>query len=427
MKIAIIGAGVSGLVAAHHLCRDHDVTVFEANSYVGGHVNTVDVQDADRSIAIDTGFIVFNDWTYPNFIKLLDQLGVASNPSEMSFSVKDPKSGLEYNGHSLDTIFAQRRNLFRPSFLRMIRDILRFNKQAKIVARSENDTRTVGQFLADNGYCSMFASHYLLPMGASIWSCPTGCFADFPIQFIAEFYDNHGLLNVKDRPQWRVISGGSKTYVRELVRPFESAIQLDSPVVSVVRTDDAVQLFLASHGSAKFDHVVFACHADTALKILDAHSTVIEREVLGAFPYSRNTAVLHTDISLLPRRRRAWASWNYSLIGDDNSAATLTYNMNLLQGIESQETYCVTLNSDAIIDPEKILGRFEYSHPVFTLQRSAAQARHHELIGPNRTSFCGAYWRNGFHEDGVVSAIAVAERLEQLHHAEASFVTGGAQ
>lgn len=426
MRIAIIGAGVSGLVAAHHLCRAHDVSVFEANSYVGGHVNTVDVWEADQCIAIDTGFIVFNNWTYPNFIKLLDQLSVASNPTEMSFSVKAPASGLEYNGHSLNTLFAQRRNLFNPSFLRMVRDILRFNKQAKVVASKENESRTVGQFLADNGYSPMFASHYLLPMGAAIWSCPTGCFADFPIQFIADFYNNHGLLNVKNRPQWRVIEGGSRSYVRELVRPFESAINLNCPVNSVVRTDDAVELFMAGNGGVKFDHVVFACHADTALEILGDQATETEREVLGAFPYSRNTAVLHTDISVLPRRRRAWASWNYSLIGDDESAATLTYNMNILQGIESEKTYCVTLNSDSLVDPEQVHGRFEYSHPVFTLQRSVAQSRHHELIGPNRTSYCGAYWRNGFHEDGVVSALAVVDGLEHMRRAE-SLVGGDAR
>ena len=293
----------------------------------------------------------------------------------------------------------------------MISDILRFNKQAKEVACEKNDPRTVGQFLADNRYSRVFASHYLLPMGAAIWSCPTGCFADFPIQFIAEFYENHGLLNIKNRPQWRVIEGGSKTYVQELIRNFESSIQVNSPVESVSRAGEKV-LIHVNGAQGEFDHVVFACHADTALKILGDDATATERELLGAFPYSVNTAVLHTDTSLLPKRRRAWASWNYLLTADQQSAATLTYNMNILQGIESDLTYCVTLNSDSEIAPEKVIARFEYSHPIFTLDRNQAQTRHSELIDQNRTSFCGAYWRNGFHEDGVVSALAVVKRLK---------------
>ena len=412
MKIAIVGAGVSGLVAAYHLHQDHEVTIFEANSYPGGHVNTVEVELDGQEFSVDTGFIVFNDWTYPHFIALLDQLEIKSHPTEMSFSVKDNATGLEYNGHSINTIFAQRRNLFRPSFVRMIRDILRFNKQAKDLARTKNDSRTVGQFLSDNGYGSMFSSHYLLPMGSAIWSCPTGCFADFPIQFIAEFYDNHGLLNVKDRPQWRVIEGGSKQYVGELIKPFKQNIRLNCPVTSIERNLNDIRLDTATEANVKFDHVIFACHADTALRILGKEATALEKNILSAFPYSSNTAVLHTDISLLPQSRRAWASWNYSLDGDDDSPATLTYNMNILQGIKSRQTICVSLNCEKAIDPKHVLAQFEYSHPVFTLERGQAQSRHHELIDFNRTSYCGAYWRNGFHEDGVVSALAVVKGIE---------------
>ena len=417
MRIAIIGAGVSGLVAAFHLHQEHEITIFESSSYPGGHVNTVDVDLAGRNYAIDTGFIVFNDWTYPNFIALLDQLGIKSQPTEMSFSVKDNVTGIEYNGHSLNTIFAQRRNLFRPYFIRMIGDILRFNKQARDLAKNKSDSRTVGQFLADNGYGSMFSSHYLLPMGSAIWSCPTGCFADFPIQFIAEFYNNHGLLNVKDRPQWRVIQGGSKRYVDALIKPFENDIRLNCPVTSIQRREDQVSLDTATESGVKFDHVIFACHADTALRILGPEATSLERELLSAFPYSSNTAILHTDVNLLPKTRRAWASWNYNLDGDDHSPATLTYNMNILQGIQSNETICVSLNSGRAVDPKKVLGQFDYSHPVFTLQRGQAQSRHRELIGANRTSYCGAYWRNGFHEDGVVSAMAVVKGIRSTQTA----------
>ncbi len=416
MKIAIIGAGISGLTAAYRLSAAHEVTLFEANDYLGGHTNTVDVEIDGERHAIDTGFIVFNDWTYPKFISLLDELGVASQATSMSFSVRCDAANLEYNGSSLNGLFAQRRNLLRPSFYRMLRDIMRFNRDAPelVLGRTATDETTVGEFLARQRYSREFAEHYLLPMGAAIWSCPVGTFANFPIRFIVEFYKNHGLLSVRHRPTWRVIDGGSQTYVAKMAERFRGRIRLSTPVESVRRSANQVVVAPRNGSPGTFDHVVFACHSDQALRML-ADPTVTERDVLSEFPYGRNIAVLHTDHTVLPKRRRAWASWNYRLTGSSASnaeqSATVTYQMNLLQHLRSTHVFNVTLNSDERIDPAKVLRRFEYHHPIFTVRRAAAQARHRELINVNRTSFCGAYWGNGFHEDGVVSAWRVCEAL----------------
>ncbi len=415
LNIAIIGAGISGLVAAYKLRVQHAVTVFEANDYPGGHSNTVDVCVGDEQHAIDTGFIVYNDWTYPNFIQLLDELGVSSQPTEMSFSVRDDRTGLEYSGSSLSTLFAQRRNLLRPSFYRMVLDILRFNREAlRSVAECDEET-TVGDFLARHGYSRQFSEQYLLPMGAAIWSCPTGTFSDFPIRFIVDFYQNHGLLSVNRRPTWRVVQGGSRTYVNSLIAGFRQRIRLKTPVQAIRRFFDRVEVTAMGCEAESFDRVIFACHSDQAIKILGREATENERELLGAFPYSRNVAVLHTDESVLPRARRAWASWNYRLTGDDAAPAAVTYNMNILQGLRSQHTFCVTLNDDSRISADRVLQRFEYHHPIFTTRRAAAQARHSDLLVAHRTSYCGAYWRNGFHEDGVVSALAVVEAIQALN------------
>lgn len=412
MRIAIVGSGISGLVAAHRLHPDHDITVFEANDYIGGHTQTVDVELDGERHAIDTGFIVFNDRTYPRFIALLQELGVRSQQTTMSFSVRDDRTGLEYNGHSLNTLFSQRGNLLRPRFLRMLADIVRFSNAARRVLRERDDTTTVGTFLARHRFGAEFREQYLLPMGAAIWSCPTGAFGDFPIAFVAEFYANHGLLDLRNRPVWRVIDGGSRNYVEPLTRRFRQRIRLRSPVVGVRRCAETVELQMPGGQTEAFDHVVFACHSDQALRILGPDATPTEREVLGAFPWSRNTAVLHTDERVLPRSRRAWAAWNYRCTDDPDAPATVTYNMNLLQGLRSRHTFCVTLGDDSQIAAHRILGRFEYHHPVFTAQRAAAQARHPELLNHRRTSFCGAYWRNGFHEDGVVSAEAVVAAIQ---------------
>lgn len=414
MKIAIIGSGISGLVAAYYLNDRHEITLFEANDYVGGHTNTVDVEMDGQQFSIDTGFIVFNDWTYPNFCQLLDRLRVKSKPTEMSFSVRDELQNLEYNGHSINTLFAQRSNFLKRNFYRMIVDIFRFNRIAKQTAHRSDSGLTVEQFVNQHRFSKLFVKHYLLPMGAAIWSCPMGAFSEFPISFVAQFFSNHGLLNILNRPTWRVIEGGSKTYVRALTKPFSSRIKLNSRIQNVTRFPDRVELQIAAGNVERFDHVVFATHSDQALKILGAEASSKECEILGAFPYSKSTAILHTDESVLPERRRAWASWNFRVV-DQQVPATVTYNMNILQGIDWQKTFCVTLNDESRIDPAKILRRFVYEHPLFTLDRSRAQSRHHELLNFNRTSFCGAYWRNGFHEDGVVSALAAVDAINGSH------------
>lgn len=426
MKLAIIGCGISGLVAAYRLHADHDIVVYEANDYPGGHTNTVDLDLDGEGHAIDTGFIVFNDWTYPNFVALLNELGLSTRPTTMSFSVSDTRSGLEYNGHSLNTLFAQRRNLLRPSFHRMLAEIVRFNREARQLVANCSDETSVEQFLSQHGYSQAFSEQYLFPMGAAIWSCPTGTFAQFPIRFIIEFYHNHGLLNLLHRPTWRVVEGGSRTYVTAITRDFHERIRLRTPVQRVRRLADRVEVMPRAGEAESFDHVIFACHSDQALRILGDGATAAERDVLSAFPYGRNVALLHTDISLLPRARRAWASWNYRLTGDASAAASVTYNMNLLQGIHSTNTFCLTLNDESSVDPSRVLRRFEYHHPVFTSRRAAAQARHAEFANANRTSYCGAYWKNGFHEDGVNSALAVVNAIRRSHsHREAISATPG--
>jgi predicted NAD/FAD-binding protein len=407
MRIAVVGSGISGLVAADVLQTAHEITLFEANDYLGGHTHTVEVERANgEKLAIDTGFIVFNDWTYPNLIGLFDDLGVRSRPTSMGFSVRCEQCNLEYSGNSLRTLFAQPRNLWRWGHYRLLYDILRFNREAPGAVERYSAEVTLGQFLRDGSYSREFADHYLLPMGAAIWSCPMATFSQFPLQFIVEFYQNHGLLNVVERPTWRVVDGGSWSYVRRLQQRFRGETRLCCPVRRIRRHEHGVTVESVA-GAEEFDEVVLACHSDQALRML-ADADDVEQELLGAFPYSQNEAVLHTDVSLLPRQRAAWSSWNYH-ITQDEQRPTLTYNMNILQGLETPETYCVTLNESGAIAPEKVLGRFDYAHPIFTLSRKEAQTRHHEVIRHRRTSFCGAYWRNGFHEDGVVSALRVCE------------------
>lgn len=411
MRIAIVGSGISGLVCAHVLGRRHEVAVFEAAGWIGGHTHTVDVEVAGKQYAIDTGFIVFNDWTYPNFIRLLDQLGVGSRPTEMSFSVNEPGTGLEYNGNNLNSLFAQRRNLISPAFLGMVRDILRFNRQA--AADLDNSAIaadiTLGEYLRAKGYGQRFTDHYIMPMGAAIWSMSLADMLGFPLQFFVRFFRNHGLLSVSDRPQWRVIEGGSRSYIAPLTAPFKDSIHLNCPVSRIIRDPQGVTV-VSSRGDERFDRVILACHSDQALKLLD-QSTEQERSILGAIGYADNDVVLHTDTQLLPKRKLAWASWNYRLGNDRQQPAAVTYNMNILQGIESDTTFCVSLNQTAAIDPARILRRFTYAHPQFSLAAAAAQARWNELAGANHTYYCGAYWVNGFHEDGVVSALRVTSAL----------------
>ncbi|MGI9260326.1 MAG: NAD(P)/FAD-dependent oxidoreductase [Gammaproteobacteria bacterium] len=421
MKIAIIGSGIAGNVAAYRLRDEHDITVFEANDYVGGHVNTIDVDDDGTPLAVDTGFIVFNDWTYPNFIELLENLGVASKPTSMSFSVQCERSGLEYNGTTLNTLFAQRRNLFRPSFYRMIRDILRFNREAPLAFPSDDHTGLLGDYLDENDYSSEFVSRYLLPMCAAIWSADPSAIKQAPARFIVRFLENHGLLNVNDRPIWRVVEGGSRAYVDKLIAGHRNRIRLSSPVQWIKRDQGGVDIKVRGHATERFDYVFIASHSDQALRML-ADPTPIEKEVLGAIRYQPNEAVLHTDASLLPKRRLAWAAWNYHIAEQRSGPASVTYDMNILQGLESARTYCVTLNDTARIDPDKIIRHITYDHPLFTREGVVAQSRHAEINGDKRTFYCGAYWRNGFHEDGVVSALAAIEHFEEyLRNAELYF------
>ena len=419
MKIAVIGSGISGLSCAHYLSTSHEVSVFEAGRNIGGHTATVDVKLGTRRYAIDTGFIVFNDWTYPNFIALLAELGVSSKPTDMGFSVHDTSSGLEYSGTSVNTLFAQRRNLVSWRFLTMVRDILRFNRQsvADLDAGRAGDAETLRDYLARNNYSESFKRDYLIAMGSAIWSADCDTILDFPLSFFLRFFRNHGLLSVNDRPQWRVIEGGSREYLRPLCQRFEQRIHTGCPVQRIRRQPTRVMLELADGRSLAFDQVVIATHSDQALAMLDEPSKA-EQEVLGALPYQANDVVLHTDTRLLPRNRRTWSSWNY-LLGVDQSRAVVTYNMNILQGIDAPETFCVTLNNTAAINPHKILGRFSYDHPVFSLEGMKAQARWDEINGQRNTWFCGAYWHNGFHEDGVVSALRVARSLQQSAKAAA--------
>jgi predicted NAD/FAD-binding protein len=415
MKIAIVGSGIAGLTAAHHLHPDHDITVFEAGAHVGGHVHTHDVHLDGRDYRIDSGFIVFNRRTYPNFIELLAELGVPSQASDMSFSVSCAKSGLEYNGSNLNALFAQRENLLRPGFWGMLRDILRFNREAPALLSQPGNEISLGDYLATGRYGAMFRDYYILPMGAAIWSSNPRQMLDFPARFFVRFFQNHGLLSVKDRPTWQVIRGGSRAYVERLIDPFRAHLRLQNPVDRIERRADHVILHSAVGGSECFDAVFLACHSDQALALL-AEPNGVEREVLGAIPYQANSAVLHTDTRLLPRRRLAWAAWNYLMPDGAGGRLSLTYHMNRLQDLDAPVDFCVSLNADDRIDPARVIARMTYQHPLFTPAATAAQARHREIDGIQRTYYCGAWWRNGFHEDGVVSALDALRHFQQDFH-----------
>jgi uncharacterized protein len=417
MRIAVIGSGISGMVAAHHLCRTHDVTVYESGAHAGGHTHTVDVEYDGREYAVDTGFIVYNDWTYPNFVRLLDALDVPWQPSRMSFSVRCEKSGLEYNGTSINSLFAQRTNIARPSFLRMVADILRFNGQAPKLLETGDAALTLSEYLHCEGYSQYFIDHYIIPMGAAIWSSRPVDMLDFPARFFVEFFSNHGFLSVNNRPTWRVIRGGSREYVKRLTAPYAAGLQLNTPVASVQRQPNRVAVRLKNGSVESFDQVFLACHSDQALRLLSDPSHE-EREILGAMPYQANEALLHTDSSLMPRRPLAWAAWNYHLPIEPSGRVTVTYNMNILQSLRAPAQFLLTLNRGADVDSGKVLGRYVYHHPVFTAAAVAAQRRRHEINGVRRTYFCGAYWSYGFHEDGVNSALVSVEELRRRQEYE---------
>jgi len=410
MKIAVVGAGISGMLSAYLLCDEHEVTVFEANDYIGGHTHTVDATLAGQTYAVDTGFIVFNEATYPNFVKLMKRLGVAWKLSNMSFSVTCQRTGLEYSPSSLNAFFAQRRNLLRPSFYRLVRDVLRFRRESQELLAGEDWQTTLGDYLDRNRYSRRFIDEFIVPMGAAIWSADPGEFRDVPARFFAQFFHNHGFLEVKDQPQWLTLRGGSRSYVGPLTEPYRDRVRLQCPVERVERFGDHVEVTPRGAEPERFDHVVLATHSDQALTLL-ADPSDAEREILGAIPYQPNDTVLHTDASLLPRLRRVWASWNYIIPREARSRVAVTYDMNILQSIPAPEELCVTLNCAEAIDPSKVLLRQLYHHPVFTPEGIAAQKRRDEISGVNRTCFCGAYWSYGFHEDGVRSALAVAAKF----------------
>ncbi|MFH1568885.1 MAG: FAD-dependent oxidoreductase [Gemmatimonadota bacterium] len=410
-RLAVVGTGIAGMLAARLLHAHHDLTVFEANDYVGGHTNTIPVEQGGVVYPVDTGFIVYNPENYPSFVRLLEQLGVASQPTDMSFSVKSLRTGLEYGGADLRRLFAQPSNLLRPSFHRMLLDIRRFHREAPALLAGTEQGLTLGDYLARQGFSRAFVEDHLIPFGAAIWSAAPDDMLAFPARHFVQFFENHGFLR-RRRPQWRVVRGGSATYARALVAPFRDRIHLSTPVRAVRRFPDRAEVELAGGAVQSFDGVILACHSDQALRLL-ADPRPPEREILGPMEYQENRVLLHTDDRVLPRRRAAWASWNYLIPARPASRVSITYNMNLLQGLDSPETFCVTLNGQEAVDERRVIRELVYHHPRYTVASVAAQARHGQINGVHRTYYCGAYWGYGFHEDGVRSALAVTRLFGQ--------------
>ena len=415
MKIAIIGSGISGLTAAYLLNRKHDVTIFEANDYVGGHTHTHKINIGGKNYSVDTGFIVYNERTYPNFIKLLDLLNVERQLSTMGFSVKSVSQDYEYAGESLNSFFAKRSNIFRFGFLRMLYEMYYFGKKVDSIYQELNVSTTLGDYLSDEKYSSEFINYFIIPMGAAIWSTPANKVLDMPAYFFIKFFYNHGMLEVINRPNWWVIKNGSSEYIKKIIKGFEKKIYLSTQVKKVSRNAAGIEISVTGKDQAlEFDSVVFAIHSDQALKILN-DPTNAEKDILSSIPYQKNEVLLHTDSSVLPKRKLAWASWNYQLDSDPDLPVVLTYNMNILQSINCKETLCVTLNDYNSVDKSKVLKKITYEHPIFTVAGIDAQKRKSEISGVNNTHYCGAYWRNGFHEDGVLSALDVCKDFgEQL-------------
>lgn len=411
-RIAVVGSGISGLVAAHRLQHSCDLSIFEAGKHIGGHTHTIEVEQDGQPYAVDTGFIVYNEKNYPHFTRLLGELGIDTQPTEMSFSVQCERSGLEYNGTSINKIFAQRSNVLKPSFHRMLREIIRFYRQAPELLEGEDSGTTLGEYLERGQFGGEFIEQHIVPMGAAIWSsAPNGMF-DFPARTFAQFFHNHGFLQWKGRPQWRVVCGGSHQYVRTLTAPFADRIHTGAPVRSIRRLADGVDVEVVGQPPQRFDEVIIAAHSDQALRLL-ADPTEQERDILGAIRYQQNETVLHTDPALLPKRKRAWASWNYYLPAAGSSAPTVTYNMNILQSLSSRLPFCVSLNRQDEIDERHVVQRMTYHHPIYDLRALDAQKRRGEISGVRRTHYCGAYWGYGFHEDGARSGIEVADAIER--------------
>jgi predicted NAD/FAD-binding protein len=407
LKIAVIGSGISGLVSAHVLAEKHEVHLFEAENRLGGHTHTHEVEVASGKYNVDTGFIVHNDRNYPNFVKLMNKLDIETQPSFMSFSVKVEENGLEYNGTSVNSLFCQRRNFLNLSFYKMIQDIFRFNKEATkyFLAHKEEapDQMTLEEYLEKNNYSKEFTEHYIMPMGAAIWSASREEMKKFPLHFFVRFFHHHGMLTVDDRPKWRVLKGGSKSYIPKITANFSQNIHLNHPITSVRRTSEKVIL----NENLEFDQVIFACHANQAMNILK-DPTEHEKNIVGAFSYRPNDVILHTDTSVLPKSKLGHASWNYYLPKVQLERVAVTYHMNILQGLTAPETFLVSLNMDHLIDPKKVIKKIPYTHPVYNKEAMAAQKLWDKVsMISSRTHFCGAYWGNGFHEDGVKSALNV--------------------
>ena len=408
MRVAVIGTGISGLTAAYLLQRSHDVTVFESEARIGGHTHTVSFNEGARDVQLDTGFIVFNDRNYPNFERLMRRIGVAWQPSDMSFSVSDGRD-FEYASTSLAGVFANPRHLLSPGFLRMLGEIPRFQHAARELTSGGDQQVSLRAWLAEHGFSTSFIERLLVPQVSAVWSADPRQLWSMPAAFVARFFENHGMLSLRGRPRWRTIVGGSRNYVERLTSDYRERIHVNAPVEAITRTPEAVEVRVRGQEPQRFDQVVVATHSDQALELL-ADASGREREILSLIPYQENEAVLHTDLSLLPRRRSAWASWNYHLTDEPRERTTVTYHLNRLQQLDDERQFCVTLNLSERIDPALVIERIAYSHPVYTPEGVAAQARFEEISGPaGRTHFCGAYWGWGFHEDGVRSALRVAE------------------
>jgi predicted NAD/FAD-binding protein len=409
MRIAIVGSGVSGLVAAWLLSKRHKVTIYEAESRLGGHIHTHEITLGNKRYNVDSGFIVHNPLNYPLLTRLFAELGVVYQPTTMGFSVRNERSGLEYNAGTLNQLFCQRRNLISPGFYAMIRDLLRFYREAVRLLDSPDPGPTLGEYLAQHGYGTSFREDHIVPMACALWSAPAERVLEFPARYLVQFMANHRMLQLAGRPQWQVVRGGSFQYVEALRKRWRVEERLSTPVRAIRRRTDAVEI-VTDGATTSFDHIVLACHSDQAAALLldPSHQ---EEQILSAIPYQPNDAVLHTDATLLPHDRRAWAAWNALVPLGDFSRCTVSYCMNLLQGIDSPEPLIVTLNPTVDIDPAKILRTMRYAHPVYNHASVAARARKAEIQGEQRTWFAGAYWGWGFHEDGVRSAVEVAEAL----------------
>lgn len=413
MKIAVVGTGIAGLAAAYLLQHRHDIEVFEQNDYIGGHTHTVVVDDPAGPTGVDTGFIVHNPTNYPHLVRLFRELGVATQDSDMSFSVRCERCNLEYSAQSLGTLFAQRRNLVRLSFYRLIADGLRFLREATAAVDDPAWAgATLGDFLARRRFAHSLVRHLVVPLAAAIWSTAPAAVEQMPAQFCFRFFHNHGMLDRRDSTVWRTVVGGSHTYVRAITARFRDRVHTNRPIVTVRRGPDRVELTDGLGQVHHADAVVIATHADQALRML-ADASDEERGVLGAFRYTRNTAVLHTDTSVLPQRRVLHASWNYALADcrSTEHAVSLSYYMNRLQRLETTRHYCVSVNPYRPLDAGAVLRRIEYEHPLYSLDSVRAQRRLAQLNGVRRTWYCGAHFGYGFHEDGLVSALTVAEQL----------------